>query len=491
MSEHRADDWIKKSLEKINDVGTLPEVRGQQGTTSPPVSGYPATGLPGIPSASGHQDSQVEAWLTASEGGTSPLEGSRFFHESGVIRDTPEPLSGWDRFSGTSSRGETRLGQLNRQGFNINDFTTQQNFMKLAELGASDHPHADIANSAINYLARETKEVRREELTNTDNKLQAQYNALSGYGYPIPKELSDALLANTASQLALDADKEPIDSNEGLDDAMALKFWGGSLINPETIKLTDTPSTPAEIIAVGMKGLGFFESNDIHMEEAAGGGVRFFKMIDGEDLTLGGKEYVQAFDAWKKYQNGLELVSFQAKEVITSQLGADREMRFEQFKNDFTSRQDTIKSQQAARQGDLNRAIQTGNLEESIRASRASEELTRQTNLMAKQQFAITMMLQIAANPATLFFLRKSGFVNQLATFMGIDPEVFAGPAEGSESTLSAFNMQSWNQLTPQQKKIAMYSMQAETGLSEAEIKQRIQETSPGGFAQITRRTLG
>jgi hypothetical protein len=252
---------------------------------------------------------------------------------------------------------------------------------------------------------------------------------------------------------------------------------------------TATPTTPAEIMTVGGLANDFLISNDIQIPTEEN---PYFTKQDANGVwkQLVGAEYSQALDAYQKYSASVDLGLETGKKTMSEQLGHDKAIQLETHKNKLQKERDAITNQINSRHKDLDRAILAGNLEESIRANRESESLTRQRNLMDKQQFAMTMIFQIASNPSILFFLRKSGMMNQLATLAGINPSVFTTADYGQENPLGAFNLQAWGQLSPQQQRIAMYSMQAQTGLSEAEIRQKMQAISPGSYNQMIRRTL-
>jgi hypothetical protein len=74
---------------------------------------------------------------------------------------------------------------------------------------------------------------------------------------------------------------------------------------------------------------------------------------------------------------------------------------------------------------------------------------------------------------------------------MGIDFKAFGGPTDGPTNPIGAWNMQSWSQLTPEQQKVALYSMQAQTGFSTAEIMRQIEQGAPGGTGRVIRGISG
>jgi hypothetical protein len=141
-------------------------------------------------------------------------------------------------------------------------------------------------------------------------------------------------------------------------------------------------------------------------------------------------------------------------------------------------------------QNELDRAISAGNLEETIRANNEAETLSRQRLAVESKQMRLSFFLQIASNPAILFFMKQSGMTNQFADLLGMDPATFLN-LDGPDDPAVTHNAQSFARLSPSEQKSALFSIQAQTGLTQPEILKQFALSAPGGSGAVSRGTLG
>ena len=264
-------------------------------------------------------------------------------------------------------------------------------------------------------------------------------------------------------------------------------YYNGSFHSASDLKPSDIPTTVGELGIIGGKALALIMANNVEFRIDQDDNIIPYKNVNGEELDLVGAQRTEMLHAKRMMDDSYKL----NLETSISNATTANAMLIQENAQKFSNDQADIQRRFDANQADLTRALTSGTLEESIRANRASEGLARERNMLEKRQFAANMMYQIASNPSALFFLRQSGIVDQLSELMGIDFKVFGGPTDGPTNPIGAWNMQSWSQLTPEQQKVALYSMQAQTGLSTAEIMRQIEKGAPGGTGRVIRGISG
>ncbi len=174
---------------------------------------------------------------------------------------------------------------------------------------------------------------------------------------------------------------------------------------------------------------------------------------------------------------------------VQSDIGTAAALTLSNAQNKFIADQNRISNDITRARDAASNAQASNNFNELVRSNREVEMLQRERLEMDKKQDKLQFFMSIASNPALLFFMNQFGMTAEIGKLLGMDMSAFnvAGPV----NPLSQFNVQQLTQMSPDQRKMVLFSLQAQTGLSTQEILAEIQSGAPGGIAQVSRSTLG
>lgn len=372
-----------------------------------------------------------------------------------------------------------RLTEADKAKFERGDFQTgysDDQMLNLVKAAGTGDPRAI---SALQYVSNSIAGAKTKSAVEAYEEGQANYDVLVARHENTEddaiqlKALQDVAEGKTSEAPAVDPEA----------DGTSVSFYKGSGFSGAGDEKLDgkIATNEAEAVLLGQYNYGQLKNNGIHWNSDGLGGITFYKTNpNGTRGELSTAEQTKAYEHYTNWEDARKLTHDLAIENAPGEKAI--ELQNLKDKQDRAAAQITLDWN--TNQASLDRAIESGELEETIRANEERERLTSQQNEIENKQFAMTILMQIGANPSILFFLKQSGIVNQLTTMLGLSPDVFGGNEEGQFNPVSSYNAQSWAQLTPQQKKTALYSMQAQTGYSTQEILQQINAGAPGGGGQ-------
>ena len=145
-------------------------------------------------------------------------------------------------------------------------------------------------------------------------------------------------------------------------------------------------------------------------------------------------------------------------------------------------------------QNALDRAIERGELDETIRANKQMENIQRQQSALALQSFQFSILTAVAQSPEILFFAKGTPLFQMLTE--GLAPDLRemvtnATPNEGS----GLLNIQQVRGLAPRQQATEIFKRRALGGLSAdqaiAQLRQNAPRAATGGAPRLSRLSLG
>jgi hypothetical protein len=479
-NDDRTANWIKQTridpsqrwgqAPIVPGPAKLPGQEGVVGNVGPKITGQSGAKLPDIPGTTG-----------AEAGGQVPFALGQSRTQITMPRNDLQRFLKYN----TRSEGSNPLLPATVNRFESGQFTiSEDRFNELSQGADAGDPwslqalqlHKDFKTSA------QLNNDRVELIKVGDAIAYAEFNAGKNNAPP------ELYTERAAIQSRMDgSDRELNNSKTETPPETQSQYYNGSYTSASDLKPSDIPTTVGEVGIIGGKALALIMANNVNFRIDQDNNIIPYKNVNGEELDLVGAQRTEMLHAKRMMDDAHTLNLETSKSNATTANAMLIQENAQKFEND----QADIQRRFDANQADLTRALTSGTLEESIRANRVSEGLARERNMMEKRQFAADMMYQIATNPSALFFLRQSGIVDQLSELMGIDFKVFGGPTDGPTNPIGAFNLQSWSQLTPEQQKVALYSMQAQTGLSTAEIMRQIEQSAPGGTGRVIRGISG
>nr|AIF12177.1 hypothetical protein [uncultured marine thaumarchaeote KM3_54_G11] len=170
---------------------------------------------------------------------------------------------------------------------------------------------------------------------------------------------------------------------------------------------------------------------------------------------------------------------------IQQKVDAERSLQERMFELNLDLREAEIEFQ--AEQNALDRAIKRGEMQEVSIHNRNLELLKAQENVLKRDEIKVGLISKIADNPAFLYYAKKSGMLDQLASAIGgkdAADEMYTALTQFIPQDAQFGNIQEVNKLSGVESAIRKFGISARSGLSDAQQLAQLQGQAPIGVGE-------
>jgi hypothetical protein len=246
---------------------------------------------------------------------------------------------------------------------------------------------------------------------------------------------------------------------------------------------TDIAQTKENLSKAYADSTAFFQDSKISYTILEGN-VRPTFYFNGNALSPGDELFNNASNAYDVLKLSQKIIQEQAKTVFD----AESSKAIDSLTSSLDRESARLTRDANKIAADKDRALQQSNLDESIRVNRLSESINMEKREHEKKLEKLSFLMQLASNPAMLFFMKQQGLTGQFESLLGMAPGSFLKNIGGSPSMQGGFNAQSWARLSPEQQKTVIASIQASTGQTPQEIVRGFTSNTPGSGASSMQR---